>query len=194
MSKNGRTHCRDFAESRHQLEMLGEMSFSYWNEVGCDGVLFVEGPHDVRVISEWLRILGQGDRWAVLPLGGSTTINAAGVDAIVQVKKVHVKVAVIIDSELDEQNGPLQQKRKEFVDGCEAANLNCYSTELRSTDNYLSDAAIKKVVGPNGNALLPYEKLANHGWGKPQSQKIAASMTRDEILATDLGQFLGSLS
>ena len=193
MNKNGQTLCRDFAESRHQLEMLGEMSFSSWNEIGCDGVLFVEGPHDVRVFSEWLRILGQRDSWAVLPLGGSTTINAAGVDAIVQVKKVHAKVAVVIDSELDSPNGLWQPKRRQFVEGCKQANLICYPTEWKATDNYLSDAAIKKVVGTNGKALLPFEKLANHGWGKRQSQKIAANMTREELLATDLGKFLNSL-
>ena len=39
-------------------------------------------------------------------------------------------------------------------------------------------------------SLEPFEKLANHGWGKRDGLKIATQMTDDEINATDIVKFI----
>jgi predicted ATP-dependent endonuclease of OLD family len=191
---NEHAHFSAFEASKHQLELLGEMSFASWKDVGCDGVLFVEGPHDVRVFSEWMRILGIAKNWAVLPLGGSTTIDAMAAEAIGQASRVHPRVAVIIDSEKQSENAVIEQKRQHFLGGCAKAGIMCHATKLRAADNYLTERAIRIVVGAKGLALTPYEKLGSHNWGKSHSQKIAAEMTREEVEANDVGEFLMSLS
>ena len=43
--------------------------------------------------------------------------------------------------------------------------------------------------------LEPYETFTavNRGWGKSNNWRIARAMTKDELNATDLGQFLESI-
>jgi hypothetical protein len=64
---------------------------------------------------------------------------------------------------------------------------------LRAFENYLAERAVKSVKGDDHRGLMPYEKLdprAPDLWGKAENASIAAEMTADEILATDLGKFL----
>jgi hypothetical protein len=187
---DGHSQPRPFEKSPSYLETLGELSFSAWREIGCDGVLFVEGPNDVKVISEWLRKMGLGRKWALLPLGGSETIHADGVQAIRQVLEVHPNVAVIIDSEKDSADAVLEKKRAAFQNACGEVGIPCLVTALRATENYFPVRAIKEACGENASALGPYEKLSLHGWGKRDGLKIASKMSDDEIEATDIAQFL----
>ncbi len=179
-----------FQRSPSHLETLGEMSFSAWREIGCDGVLFVEGPSEIKVFSEWLRLLGLHRNWALLSLGGSETIHAAGVDAIKQVLAIHPNVAVIIDSERDAVDEPLETKRATFVKACMDASIPCHATERKATENYFTQKAITEAIGGNARSLEAFERLSTHGWGKRDGLKISAKMTVAELDKTDIGEFL----
>lgn len=192
--KDGVSISSSFERSPSFLETLGEMSFSAWREIGCDGVLFVEGPSEIKVFSEWLKLFGLHRKWAVLSLGGSETIHAAGVDAIKQVLAIHPKVAVVVDSELDGADSSLEKKRAAFVDACKAAEIPCLATERRATENYFTQRAIEEAISPNARSLEAFEKLADHGWGKRDGLKISAKMTMEELETTDIGRFLKSIS
>lgn len=187
---DGHSQPRKFEGSANYLETLGELSFSAWREIGCDGVLFVEGPSDVKVISEWLRKTGLGKRWAVISLGGSETISSDGVEAIKQVLQVHPKVVVVIDSEKSAPDAEVEKKRAKFKTDCDIAGIPCLLSEKRATENYFTDRAIKAAHGANAVALGAFEKLADHGWGKRDGLKIASAMNRDEIECTDIMQFI----
>lgn len=192
--KDGVSIPTSFERSPSFLETLGEMSFSAWREIGCDGVLFVEGPSEIKVFSEWLRLLGLHQKWAVLSLGGSETIHAAGVDAIKQVLAIHSKVAVVIDSERDGADLVLEKKRVAFVEACNLASIPCLATERRATENYFTQRAINAAIGPKGKSLEAFEKLADHGWGKRDGLRISAKMTKEELETTDIGRFLMAIS
>ncbi len=192
--KDGVSISSSFERSPSFLETLGEMSFSAWREIGCDGVLFVEGPSEIKVFSEWLRLLGLHRKWAILSLGGSETIHAAGAEAIKQVLSIHPNVAVVIDSERDAEDSQIEKKRAAFVDACEAAEIPCLATERRATENYFTQEAIRTAINPNGRSLAPFEKLGAHGWGKREGVKISAKMTAEELQTTDVGRFLLAIS
>lgn len=192
--KDGVSISSSFERSPSFLETLGEMSFSAWREIGCDGVLFVEGPSEIKVFSEWLRLFGLHRKWAVLSLGGSETIHAAGVDAIKQVLAIHPKVAVVIDSELDSADSRIEKKREAFLDACKAADIPCLATERRATENYFTKRAIEEAIDAKARSLETFEKLADHGWGKRDGLKISAKMTMEELEATDIGRFLIAIS
>ena len=187
---DGYSRPHKFDGSKNYLETLGELSFSAWREIGCDGVLFVEGPSDVKVISEWLRKFGLCNKWALISLGGSETISSDGVEAIKQLVKVHPKVAVIIDSERNSADAEIDNRRTKFRADCISAEIPCLILEKRALENYFSIDAIKKACGANAMSLEPFEKLANHGWGKRDGLKIATQMTDDEINATDIVKFI----
>ena len=191
--ENGISFARDFASARNPLELIGEITFSAWRDVGCKGVLFVEGPNDTRICREWMRLLGKGQEWVILPIGGSTTIDALGCEAIAQIINLYPNVAVMIDSERAALDEPLEAKRQEFLDGCIRVGIKCLATSRRSTDTYLSQISIEKAFGSNAKALGHYEKLADHGWSKKHGYKAAQLMELGEIENTDVGMFLLSL-
>jgi predicted ATPase len=188
---NGSTVCEKMRDDGNIIEMLGEMSFSAWRELGCDGILFVEGVNDVRVFSEWIRLLDLGASWVVLPLGGAATIDSENADAIQQVVKLHNRIAIIIDSERKTFDDNIGQKRKRFYDNCKNLEIPCHLTNFRATENYFSDAAVKSSIGDHARSLQPYEKITGEcGWGKSEGARIAAKMTREELASSDVGQFL----
>ena len=57
---------------------------------------------------------------------------------------------------------------------------------------YLPDDAIKAEKGNKYRALAPFEKLAGRpmGWAKGDKGRIASRMTKGDLAATDLGEFL----
>jgi hypothetical protein len=187
---DGVSQSRKFDGSKNYLETLGELSFSAWREIGCDGVLFVEGPNDVKVISEWLRKIGLSKHWALIPLGGSETINSDGAEAIKQVLQVHSRVVVVIDSERLSANADIEKKRVKFQSDCEALAIPCLLTKFRATENYFTDQAVKKACGESATSLGAFEKLSGHGWSKREGLKIAANMSPLDIEATDIVQFI----
>ena len=68
-------------------EFLGELSFSGYKELGFDKILLVEGPTDVTTVQEFLRILQKDHMVVLLPLCGSSLINAS---AEPQLSLIHI--------------------------------------------------------------------------------------------------------
>jgi hypothetical protein len=64
--------------------------------------------------------------------------------------------------------------------------------ERRATENYFTAEALRGGLGGHVRALGPFEHLKNHPSARPKRRNgaIAASMSRADIEATDLGQFL----
>lgn len=59
-------------------------------------------------------------------------------------------------------------------------------------DNYLVDSAVKAIHGDQYRALGPYEKLKDlqKRWSKKNNWRVAAAMTRADLIETDVGGFL----
>ena len=73
--------------------------------------------------------------------------------------------------------------------------FNCLVLERRATENYFTEAAIRRVKGEKYRALAPYEKVADVplGWQKSENWRIAREMTLADLEGTDLLPFLQSL-
>jgi len=65
----------------------------------------------------------------------------------------------------------------------------------RAIENYLTDAAVKKVKGDQYRALGHFELLkeVTPSWSKSESWRIAREMSIDDLQDTDLGPFLSKL-
>jgi hypothetical protein len=66
------------------------------------------------------------------------------------------------------------------------------ATSRRSTENYLTENAIRAVKGPAYRALLPYEQLKSLplAWAKHENWKIATAMSMDDLGNSDVATFL----
>lgn len=112
-----------------------------------------------------------------------------------EIKRITPNIAVLIDSERTSEDAQIAKERADFEQVCKNANLGCHVLKLRAIENYLTDAAVKSVLGPKYQALGPYEKLeeAKLGWSKSDNWRIARLMKRSDVESTDLGQFLAKL-
>lgn len=184
-----------FEGTNNLTELLGELGFNAYRDLGFSKVLLVEGPSDVKVVQQLLRHLGKDREILLLPLGGSAMINGNVEVQLQEIKRIGAVVSALIDSERAAPEAELCRDRKDFVEKCSDNGITCCVLERRATENYLTDRAIKAVKGPKYSALMFYEKLedAQQPWGKEENWGIARTMERADFEATDLGKFLAAL-
>ncbi len=182
---------RPLAATTTLSEFLGEMSFSSHKELGFERLLLVEGPSEVKTIQQILRKMNKDHKIVLLPIHG----HIPRADDLEEILRITRDVAALIDSERTAVNQPLSAERQEFIDRCTAIGLKCHALDWRATENYFPDAIIKQVFGPSYRGLRPYEKLVNADphWSKSLNWKLAAALPLEQIIETDLGQFLSSL-
>jgi hypothetical protein len=176
-------------------ELLGELSFSAYKELGFDKILLVEGVTEVLAVQQFLRIYLKDHKIVLLPLGGSSLINGGREQELREIMRITPHVYALIDSERAFAGATLEKARADFVKGCQNVGIVFHVLERRATENYLTDAAVKAVMGNTYRALGPYELLKemNRNWGKGDNWRIARMMTERDLDNTDLGQFLASL-
>lgn len=77
---------------------------------------------------------------------------------------------------------------------CENLGFNVFPTEVHSTDNYITKAAIDKVDGGGYTALGKYESLTSrpkeNKWGKSLNWRMFREMERKDFEGTKLDQFI----
>ena len=191
---NDGSEVREYEKNPHLSELLGELSFSTYKELGFNKILLVEGPTEIKTIQQFLRKYKKDHEIVLLPLGGSSLINNSSEPELVEIKRISNKISVLIDSERKSPDEKLESKRQAFLDTCQRIGILPHALERRAIENYFSDRAVKLVKGSNFKKLQPYEKLADvPGWGKAENWKIAREMTVDELEGTDLGDFIKDL-
>ncbi|HLP89389.1 MAG TPA: AAA family ATPase [Nostocaceae cyanobacterium] len=173
-------------------ELLGELSYSTYREFSFDKILLVEGPSEIKTIQQFLRKYNQDHHILLLPLSGKSLINGQSKSELEEIKRISDKIFALIDSELTSPDAPLEKDRQEFVNICQKIGINCHVLKYRATENYFTDRAIKSALGEKYSALEEYQvlKKAQPSWGKSENWKIAKEMTKEELEATDLGQFI----
>jgi energy-coupling factor transporter ATP-binding protein EcfA2 len=195
MRENSTSVVKSLPGTRSYAELMGEMSFSAYRELGFDKILCVEGLNDVRAMQCFLRLLKLDQKFVVIPLGGRQFITADRVQELSELLRIAEKVAVLIDSEREIAGAALSQHRQEFVDACEKLGINIHVTVRRAFEHYFADKAIKATKGPSYRALTDYEDFDNcpHAWSKSENWRIAENMTADDLTATDVGKWLVGL-
>jgi len=191
--KRGRAaDVHSYEDTPHLSELLGEMGFSAYRELGFDKVLLVEGVTDAPVFRQFLRLLKGDHNTVVIPLGGNQ-LARGGVDLeLEELKKLAPNVFAVVDSERGAEGAEPKPERVRFAEACGRAQIPVLITARRATENYLSEAAIKECFGQNQRAFGPYETWAEvkPGWRKEDNWRIAAQMTWNDIVDTDIGAFL----
>lgn len=187
-----RSSLRPFEATPDPAALLSEMSFSAWREAGFDHVLLVEGVTDVLTFQAFLRKLRLDHRVVVLPMGGDQFFGKDRSIELAELARLAPKVAVIIDSERAAKDAAISDQRASFLAKCRELGFSAHATELRATENYLSDDAIKSTIGADHSALAPFERLRDRrtGWSKSDNWRAAREMSIADIESTDIAQFL----
>jgi ABC-type cobalamin/Fe3+-siderophores transport system ATPase subunit len=191
--EQGHSQVRLYEDTQRLSELLGELSFAGYKELGFEKILLVEGVTDMRAIQHFLSFYGRQNRIVLLPLGGNTLINGNRQDELQEVLRICPHVHALIDSEKPSAAAELERPRQDFHATCARLTppIPCHVLTRRSTENYFTDAAVKAVLGPTSGALGHYDRTPdrwkNHNW------RIAQEMQQSDLHGTDLGTFLESL-
>jgi hypothetical protein len=187
---------RPLEGTRDYVEFLGELNLSGYSELGFTRVLLVEGTTEVPTVQRWLRLYGIEHEVVLLPLGGSTLINATSAKSLAEIKRITEDVSVLIDSERATAGHQLDEPRQAFVDICKELGFDVHVLDRRTVENYFTDGAVKEVKGDKYRALTEFEALSSIDprWGKNENWRIAAEMTRQDLDRTDLGAFFARLA
>jgi predicted ATPase len=194
--RDGQSEIRKFDDTKNLTELMGEMSFSAYKEMGFDSLLLVEGRTDVRVVQQFLRLLKKDHRVVPVPLGGSSMICPEAEHELNELKRLCNSVHTLIDSERAAPGAAIEPKRVGFADTCSRIGINCKILDRRAMENYFPVNAIASAF-PNHQfkELGPFQKLGDGqaAWGKTENWRIASEMTREELLSTDMGVFLDAI-
>lgn len=172
-----------------------ELSFSGHSELGFDTILLAEGKNDIPTLQQFLRLYSKDHRVMLWPMHGKELINPGARPQLQEMKRISDRVFALIDSERSAANEALQPRIQGFVEACRDAHVECKVLDYRALENYLSERAVKHVMGDKRRALQPYEKLVDisPSWPKTDDWRIARTMTKSELEGTDLGEFLDRL-
>ena len=175
-------------------EFLGELSYAGHRERGFDSILLVEGPTDVKAFRQFLQVYGKHQKVVLVQLGGSSMVNGKRAEELAEVTHICGKIRAVVDSDRTSAGGAAKSEALAFQAVCAKHNIQCFVTERFATENYLTDAAVKRELGPLKAALGHYEKIDKRThWDKDMNWKIARHMTKADLDSTDLGPFLANL-
>lgn len=196
--KNGSSQMHPFGDDKINFGgWLGELSYSSRVELGCEGLLLVEGTTDVLFFQEFLRKIGKDHKYVLMQLGGSSLIRGGITPHLSELSRIinPSKIRIFIDSEKDSADAPLATDRVEFVADCESIGIKVHVSQRKATENYFEYKGIQKVLGKDYNPLENYQKLKScpKPWHKSDNWRIARETDFEDIKDTDLGKFLTSL-
>lgn len=196
--KNGSSQMHPFGDNAINFGgWLGELSYSSRIELGCEGILLVEGTTDVLFFQEFLRKISKDHKYVLMQLGGSSLIRGGVAPQLSELSRVidPSKIRVFIDSEKDSADAPLATDRIAFVEDCKSIGIDVHVSERKATENYLERNGIHKTLGTEYEPLEYYQKLKSSPkpWHKSNNWRIARETEFDDIKDTDLGKFLSSL-
>ncbi len=178
-------------------ELVGELSFLGYKDLGYQSILLVEGATELRTIAALFRHFRKDHKVVPLSMNGTNLINGSD-DTKVQleeIRRISNNVFALIDSERASEGAALEARREGFRQRCEDAGVHCHVLERRAIEHYFTEPAIKQALGERYRALGPFEdsKTVSPMWSKHDNWKIAHQMVKEDVIDTDLGTFLDGL-
>lgn len=192
--KAGHSTLRPFEAVTNFSQLMGELSFSQFHELGFNKLLLCEGVTEVKTLRQILRHWKLDASVMLVPLGGTSLIDSKRQDELSEFKRFGVEVFVMVDSERDSAETSKADRNK-FIAECERlfGKGHAIQTQYRATENYFTAEAINRAM--RSDKYKPLEPFQNSTdlalfWGKNQNWRVAAEMTKDDWQKTELGAFL----
>ena len=190
--RNHESRVERYEKESELPELLGMLNYSSYRDLGYSKILLVEGTGEVKVFQQFMQKFKVDHEVVILPLGGSSLIRSGVAHEISEICRIAKgSVFAVVDSERKTENEKLSQDREGFRNICQSLGIPCLVTHWRATDNYFSTEAIQSAFpGQNYTCLERYELIGRGRWKKSENWRIARHMSKDEIAATDIGQFI----
>jgi ABC-type cobalamin/Fe3+-siderophores transport system ATPase subunit len=177
-------------------QSINEMGYSQYVEIGGNNILLVEGRTDIKVFREILRKYGIDNKFIIIALGGGEFIlkdKQKIIEELNEINRLNPKsISVIFDSERSSSTSVLGDKYQAFKEVCESLGFKVFATDKHSTENYLSQEAINKVLGSHYIALDSYQNFNSitNKWPKEKNWLVVIEMSKKDFEGTELDSFI----
>lgn len=104
-------------------------------------------------------------------------------------RRLSNKVYALVDSERGSAAIKAIPERLQFERNCTRVGIKCHLTELRATESYFTDAAIKSTIGNSYAQVGDFEKAPDN-WPKHENWRIADKMELKHFRKPDIVHFL----
>ncbi|MBG9452311.1 hypothetical protein ABE67_23905 [Cytobacillus firmus] len=159
----------------------------------ANGIIFVEGQTEVTVLSTLLYKVGLDIEEAgilIIPLGGENLFAIKPRD----IKKIHEKSIVIIDSDLaksEADGGNIKKSKTSYEEACSKSDVECILLKgYRTIENIYPKEVLAKVLNINVTELTHDEfgEIPQIPVGSKVSigEKVATEMDKEQALAFPL--------
>eukprot|EP01136_Pigoraptor_vietnamica_P021615 Opistho-1_new@71937 len=144
------TIVKTVSSATDNLEILKDIDVRASDLLLSNGIIWVEGPSDRVFINKWLQLLApelkEGLHYSIMFYGGRLLSNLAfDHDALekelIPLLKINHNAHVVIDKDAKSISSELNQTKKRIEE--EIGNDNCWITEGREIENYLSKTTIE---------------------------------------------------
>jgi ABC-type multidrug transport system ATPase subunit len=190
----GDSQISEFESVERLSELVGELNFSAYQQLGFSIMLLVEGVTEVKALKQFLRQLKIEQKVLLVPLFGTAMINAKREHELEELKRITSRIFALIDSEKTSAHDVLSRDRQAFKDVCGRLGIDCHVLERRSLENYFTQDAINTVIGPASSALGDFGDMkGSTGWAKADNWRIAQRMRMSDVEPNDLGAFLAKI-
>lgn len=194
----GRSSLRPFEAVNNFSQLMGELSFAQLHELGFNKLLLCEGVTEVKTLRQILRHWKLDSSVMIVPLGGTTLIDAKRQQELSEFNRFGVEVFVLVDSERKNADA-VKSDRDKFISLCKRlfGKNNAIQTKYRATENYFTAEAINKAM--RSEKYKPLEPFQSAGdvdmfWGKNKNWLIAAEMTKADWQKTDLAVLFDAMA
>lgn len=179
-------------------QSINELGYSQFVETGSNNILLVEGRTDIKAFREILRKFNIDTSFIILSFGGAQFFNKDKKkinDELKELKKLNAKsISVIFDGSKLKSTDSLEPRLSTFRQCCRSLGFAVFPTEVHSTENYITQEAIDKILGPPYTSLTPFQNFNKvtqiKKWDKNKNWLLFREMKLEDFDNTKLKKFI----
>ncbi len=190
---DGNTLVRAVNGTQNSIDALNDLGVKASDLLQTNAIIWVEGPSDRIYINHFLKLLApdliEGLHFSIMYYGGrilshlslqrSTEENQVP-EELIEILKINQRSIVVIDSDKEDENSPLNQTKQRIQQECSESESICWITDGREIENYLPQnvvaLAYKEITGQDLKITISnygkFEKQLATAINKAKSQKI----------------------
>lgn len=207
--------CTAVSSHLHNKNILKDLDIRASDLLQSNGIIWVEGPSDRVYINRWLSLidpqLKEGIHYSILFYGGRLLSNLSFdfewfEKELIPLLKVNHNAFVVIDRDGENEEAQLNETKQRIQQ--EIGEDNCWVTQGREIENYLSDTSLSNWLKKNGydvdikndvntklgDTIAPLAPKINYDKNKRgYSTEIIEYITKDDSSVLDLNAKVGLL-
>lgn len=163
VKKNGNSNIHKVSIESDARNILDDLDIKPCDILQTNGIIWVEGPSDRIYIKKWIElmdsILKENLHYNFMFYGGKNLshFSLTETNELLQIMKINRNACVVIDSDIREINGNINDTKQRIKDEFENNNMFCWITKGKEIENYIDVKVINKVFNCSLSQIGQYE-------------------------------------